>query len=195
MLKSKKTRIETTHRISLSLCQYQVEIQENKDWNPLSGEPAPSLWWVEIQENKDWNARHTFTAGMSWSVEIQENKDWNTNSRLRLRSRMSLVEIQENKDWNSGKSASIKDFWMRLKSKKTRIEILSQILADLGLSELKSKKIRIETSARWLWFSAVFECWNPRKQGLKSNFAEKTNSEIKCVGIRENKDLRACVCH
>ena len=77
MLKSKKTRIETTHRISLSLCQYQVEIQENKDWNPLSGEPAPSLWWVEIQENKDWNARHTFTAGMSWSVEIQENKDWN----------------------------------------------------------------------------------------------------------------------
>ena len=173
-----------------------VEIQENKDWN-FSAIARRSLVMCVLKSKK--TRIETTLLPLQWagghSVEIQENKDWNTNSRLRLRSRMSLVEIQENKDWNSGKSASIKDFWMRLKSKKTRIEILSQILADLGLSELKSKKIRIETSARWLWFSAVFECWNPRKQGLKSNFAEKTNSEIKCVGIRENKDLRACVCH
>ena len=56
---SKRTRIETRYRSTAIhyLSDFEKNIQENKDWNPLlpSGDCRLSCFEKNIQENKDWN--------------------------------------------------------------------------------------------------------------------------------------------
>ena len=77
---------------------------------------------VEIQENKDWNLFLRESEKERSKVEIQENKDWNLRFGGTVE-KMEGVEIQENKDWNTETVWADASVVSELKSKKTRIEI------------------------------------------------------------------------
>ena len=66
-------------------------------------------------------------------VKIQENKDWNAELSSIPTEATSYVKIQENKDWNKRRTVLKPLLLSQLKSKKTRIEImfLSPIVALL----------------------------------------------------------------
>ena len=123
-----------------------VKIQENKDWNIFVSLPfLLSARFVKIQENKDWNSFLNASLPFLFiSVKIQENKDWNFSPGPFV-PRFLLVKIQENKDWNVA-LLKFPFYSNKLKSKKTRIEIVLEKQVLPLLIELKSKKTRIEIS-------------------------------------------------
>ena len=158
-LKSKKTRIEIQHQNSLRGLTKQLKSKKTR----IEIFPAPHhrrvITRVEIQENKDWNYTLVVYQLFHPSVEIQENKDWNI-ARMLCRGVVRAC-------WNPLYISATPSTSLRLKSKKTRIEMVHPLL--LGREQVL---VEIQENKDWnhsCWGSAAHykSGWNPRKQGLK----------------------------